>query len=84
MSYLSTIDVVQHKVEFVGGLERVMHPNKEGMFDVCHKYVPLRHDVFGLVLLHNVRLVEDLDRIDPPLCLVSGQQHLQQAPTSRV
>ena len=51
-----------------------MHPNKEGMFDVCHKYVPLRHDVFGLVLPHNVRLVEDLDRIDRPsvLCLASN------------
>ena len=57
-----------------------MHGDEEGMRDVCHEYVSLRHYVFSLVPPHNVRLVDDLDRVQAAIRLVPGEQYLQPAP----
>ena len=36
-SYLATVDVVQHKVEFITSLKRVVQPHQEGMLNILPK-----------------------------------------------
>lgn len=44
-AHLSSIDVVEHKVEFLGRLEGVAQAHEEGVPHVLQKHVALRHDV---------------------------------------
>lgn len=46
--YLATVDVVQHKVELVGGLEGVMKPHQERVLDVLQQDAALSHDMLLL------------------------------------
>lgn len=48
VTYLSTINIVQHKVQFVSSLEGVVEPHQEGMLDVFHQHTALSHDMFLL------------------------------------
>ena len=77
MSHLTTIDVVEHKVKFLGRLERVVHRDEEDVSVVCDEYVPLRHDALGLVTPHNVWLAEDLHCKQAAIRLVPRKQYLQ-------
>ena len=61
---LAAVDVVQHEVEFVGRLERKVETNEGGVTDVANQNVPLSHDVLHLVLLQDLSLVDDLDRVE--------------------
>ena len=47
-AHLSTVDVVQHKVEFVIRLEGVVQSHQEGVFDVLHQHAALGHDMLLL------------------------------------
>lgn len=47
-TYLSTVDIVQNKVQLVCSLEGVVQPHQEGMLDVLHKHAALSHDVLLL------------------------------------
>jgi len=44
---LTAVDIVEDKVELLGGLERVAEADKEGVLDIMHKHVPL---CYGAVL----------------------------------
>ncbi len=46
--YLSSVDVVEDEVEFVGALEGVVEPDEERVRHVLQQHVPLRHDVLHL------------------------------------
>lgn len=46
--YLSSVDVVEDKVELLWGLEGVVQPHQEGMFQTLQQHVPLGHDVLLL------------------------------------
>lgn len=46
--YLASVDVVQHEVELVGGLEGVMKPHQERMFEVLQQNAALGHDMLLL------------------------------------
>lgn len=48
LTHLSTVDVVQHKVELVCGLEGVVQPHQERVLDVLHQHTALSHDVLLL------------------------------------
>lgn len=48
VAYLSTVDVVQHKVQLVSSLEGVVQPHQEGMLDVLHQHTALSHDMLLL------------------------------------
>lgn len=48
LTYLSTVNVVQHKVQFVSSLEGVVEPHQEGMLDVFHQHAALSHDMLLL------------------------------------
>lgn len=61
--YLSSINIVQNEVQFIGCLEGKVESDKERVTDVSNEYVSLCHDVFHFILLDNVRLVEYLDSV---------------------
>ena len=46
--YLAAVDVIEHKVELVLRLERVVEIDEEGMLEVGAKNVALRHDMLHL------------------------------------
>lgn len=46
--YLSSVHIVQDKVEFLCGLERVMKPNQKRVFQTFQQHISLRHDVLLL------------------------------------
>lgn len=52
--YLSAVDIVEHKVQLVSGLEGVVKPHQEGMFDVLHQHTALGHDMLLLEGGHQV------------------------------
>lgn len=45
---LSSIHVVEDKVEFVSSLEGKVQPHQERMFDILHQDTSLRHDMLLL------------------------------------
>ena len=47
---LAAVDVVEHKVQLAGGLEREVQAHEERVVDVAQQHVALRHDVLDLVL----------------------------------
>lgn len=48
MVYLSSIDVIEYKIEFVGCLEGVVQSYQEGMLYILHQNASLCHDVLLL------------------------------------
>lgn len=47
-THLSTVDIVQNKVQLVCSLEGVVQPHQEGVLDVLHQHAALSHDVLLL------------------------------------
>ena len=73
---LSSIHVVQDKVEFGASLEGVVETHQERVADVLQEDVPLCHDVFDFVASDDGLLLEDLDGIALLCLLVTGQVDL--------
>ena len=48
LNYLSTVDIVEYKVQLVSSLEGVVQPHQEGMLDVLHQHTALSHDMLLL------------------------------------
>lgn len=46
---LASVDVVQHKVELLRSLERVIQADQERVRQILHQHVALGHDVLDLL-----------------------------------
>ena len=72
---LAAVHVVEHEVELVRRLERVVQADEERMAQIAYEHVALGHDVLDLVALDDRLLAQHLDRVDLVLELVNGHEH---------
>lgn len=56
-TYLTTINVIQHKVQLVWSLEGIMKTHQKRMTDIFKQHISLRHNVFHLISSHNLRFL---------------------------
>lgn len=67
--------ILEYKVELLLILEALPQFDEKGMREGC-EYILLVHDIFFLVLLKDVLLLEDLHGIHLLILLAAYQQHL--------
>ena len=60
---LSSVHIVQDKVELRASLEGIMEADKERVCEILQQDIPLCHDVFHFVPSDNRLLLEHLDGI---------------------
>lgn len=74
--YLSTVDVIKHKIQFVLSLKRIMQADQKGMFQIFDEHISFSHDMFHLVSLYDSFFVQNLYGVYFILMLMIDHVHL--------